>query len=71
MKDDDKIITIAQTYSFMKGKFTAKQLYNFILSHNFKFHSDCTTRKIGRQLTRSRKFNKIEENCKVKYEAID
>lgn len=71
MKDDDKLITIAQTYSFMRGSFTAKQLYSFILSHNFKFHSDFTTRKIGRQLTRSKKFNKIEEKCKVKYEAVE
>lgn len=71
MKDDDKFLIIAQTYSFIRGKFTAKQLYSFLLSHNFKFHSDFTTRKIGRQLTRSNKFNKIEENCVVKYEAVE
>lgn len=71
MRDDDKLLTIAQTYSFIKGRFTSKQLYSFILSHNFKFRSGFTTREIGRQLSRSRKFNKIEENHEAKYEAIE
>ena len=69
MKDRDKLMTIAQTYSFIKGEFSAYQLYKFILEYNFKFHSDFTARSIGTHLSRSSKFKKVEGNP-VKYYAI-
>lgn len=70
MKDKDKLIVIAQTYSLLKGSFTAKQLYTFIQSYKFRFHSDFTTRQIGKQLTQSRKFNTLKDENPVKYEVI-
>lgn len=69
MKDRDKLMTIAQTYSFIRGEFSAYQLYKFIQEYNFKFHSSFTTRSIGTYLSRSSKFRKIE-GSPVKYCAI-
>lgn len=70
MNDVEKLITIAQTYSYIRGKFTAAQLHDFLSSHNFKFHSSgITTRQIGRQLSKNSKFSKTDKNP-TKYEAI-
>lgn len=69
MRDFDKLMTIAQTYSYIKGSFTAKELYEFIRQNNYKFHSDYTSKQIGLNLSKSIKFKKIEEKP-AKYEAI-
>ena len=70
MKDIDKLIVIAQTYSYLKGSFTANQLYNFIQSSNFKFHTTgFSSIQIGRRLSRSSKFL-VEEGKPARYEAI-
>lgn len=69
MKDLDKLLIIAQTYSYTNGRFSARQLYDFIQLHNYRFHSDYTTRQIGRFLKKNKKFTSFEGQP-VKYEAI-
>lgn len=69
MKDKDKLVVIAQTYSFIKGEFTANQLHDFIQANNFKFHSGFTPKMIGRFLSRNDKFEK-NEAFTSKYRAI-
>ena len=69
IKDVDKMIIIAQTYSYMNGAFTARQLYNFIIANNFKFHSDFTAKRIGDNLRRNIKFDVIKNGKTTKYKA--
>ena len=70
IKDVDKLIIIAQTYSFLKGEFSVNELYNFIHKNNYKFHSDFTTKRIGSNISRSSKFKKTKEGFIPKYKAI-
>lgn len=70
MNDVEKLLVIAQTYSYIKGSFTSAQLYKFLQNYNFKFHSNgLTSRQIGRRLSNSSKFKKTG-NYPIKYEAI-
>lgn len=69
MRDRDKLIVIAQTFSYLRGSFTAHQLYDFIQGCDYKFHSDFSARQIGRQLSKSKKFITIRERP-TKYEVI-
>lgn len=69
IKDYDKLMVIAQTYFFLKGSFTTAQLYDFIVSNDFKFHSGVTKQGIGINLSRSSKFKKSED-FPPKYEVI-
>lgn len=71
MKDVDKLIVIAQTYSYMKKKpFSSSQLYSFINECNFKFHSEFSSKHIGIILSRNKKFKKIGKTTNIRYEAI-
>lgn len=70
IKDVDKLIVIAETYSRIKGPFTANQLYDFLLQNNFKFHSDFTPRRIGVVLSRSSKFDAKKIGRWTKYNII-
>lgn len=67
VRDRDKLLIIAQTYYYIKGRFTAHQLYSFLQSNDFKFHGNFSARQIGAILQRSNKFNRIKGST-AKYE---
>lgn len=72
LDDRERLITIAQTYSFIKGEFTAKMLYDFIMSNNYKFRTNgLTSRQIKTYVGSSKKFKITNKNGTVYYyEAI-
>ena len=68
--DYDKLVIIAQTYSYINGAFTPRQLLLFIQKYNYKFHSEISQRRITQNLKRSSKFDMIKNGKTIKFEAI-
>ena len=60
VKDMDRLMIIARTYYYLKGAFTSQELYDFILSNKFGFHSEPSVRGIGVVLSRSSNFTSTE-----------
>ena len=69
VKDYDKLMIIAQTYFYLRGSFTTNELYNFIVNHGFKFHSGPSRQGIGINISKSKRFKKIE-GSPARYEVI-
>lgn len=70
--DYEKILTIAQCYGFIYGKFTAQNIYDFILQHNFKFKTNgIDTRAIGSYLGKSVKFCSEKKGRATYFEAVE
>ena len=73
LSDYEKIVMIAQTYSFIHGEFSSRNIVNFVISHNFNFKSNgITARVVTSYLNKSKKFYKVcKKNNATYYKAFD
>ena len=73
VSDLEKVVIIGQCYGFIHGEFSVNELYDFIISHDFKFRSTgVSMRELGHYLGRSKKFRRVKKVNNVSYfEALD
>lgn len=65
LKDREKLIIIAQTYSYIKGEVNSEILFDFIRNHNYNFKQEINRNNIGKYLGNSPKFEKTRKNVNV------
>lgn len=68
MKDKEKLLLVAEVYSLLNGIVTPNQLQSFLIGSTIKFKGGVpNTRAIGKQLSLSRKFERVEKKNNVSY----
>ena len=70
MSDEDKLLMLAKKYFTKHGEFTSAMLFHYVLRQKTKFRRDMTTRRIGRILTASKKYEKVRKKCMTYYTAV-